>query len=353
VSRRKQILLALLSSLISSLWAVRAEAAKVVIVRPVGTTPELNETLSRLQGEVLSLGLELAIVERPVTPSASATDSQDWQAWMAGLASERAADAILDVSGDAARAAVDIWVFEGQPRRFEVSRVVMEPDVENPTARLAIRAVEVLRSSLVAIDLAAKGQRPEPAAREPPAAVARDLPRAAEEPTGHVDLQAGAALLASLDGVGPAVMPVVRIGWSARSWLVLQGAVAGLGSRPTVTAAAGSARVAQQHALVGGCICGDSARALQPTVGLSAGVLRTAIDGQADVPANAHFVERWSFLLEASVGARLRLPGRYHLTLAAHLQMAAPYVAIHFVDTLVATSGRPNLGLSLTVGAWL
>ena len=43
-----------------------------------------------------------------------------------------------------------------------------------------------------------------------------------------------------------------------------------------------------------------------------------------------------------ALGARLSLPGRYHLTLAAHVQVAEPYIAIHFVDTLVATSGRPN-----------
>jgi hypothetical protein len=82
-------------------------------------------------------------------------------------------------------------------------------------------------------------------------------------------------------------------------------------------------------------------------------VLRTALDGRADAPADAHFIERWSFLVDGSLGARLRLPGRYHLTLAAHLQVATPYVAIHFVDMQVASSGRPNLGLSLTVGAWL
>jgi hypothetical protein len=39
--------------------------------------------------------------------------------------------------------------------------------------------------------------------------------------------------------------------------------------------------------------------------------------------------------------------------MAAHVQVAAPYVAIYFNDNRVATTGRPNLLLSLTVGAWL
>ena len=349
---RTRILPPLIASLVSLLLAARAEAAKVVIVRPAGASPELNETLSRLQGEVLSLGLEVSIAERPAAPE-SATDSR---IWVERMATERETDAIIDVIGDSAGAAVDIWVFERRPRRSEVSRVVLEPSAENAPARLAIRAVEVLRSSLVQIDLTAKGTRAAPTAPEPPATVTKDLPHESEAPTGHIDLQAGAALLTSLDGVGPALTPLVRVGWTARSfapWLVLQGALAGFGSRPTVTSAAGSARVAQQYAVLGGCTCARSARLFHPAVALSAGVLRTAIDGQADAPADAHFVERWSFLLEGSVGARLRLPGRYHLTLAAHAQLAAPYIAIHIVDTLVATSGRPNLGLSLTVGTWL
>jgi hypothetical protein len=35
------------------------------------------------------------------------------------------------------------------------------------------------------------------------------------------------------------------------------------------------------------------------------------------------------------------------------MQLAEPYVAIHFVETQVATTGRPNLLVSLTAGAWL
>jgi hypothetical protein len=92
---------------------------------------------------------------------------------------------------------------------------------------------------------------------------------------------------------------------------------------------------------------------LQPYLALAAGALHTAVDGTADAPAEAHVVDRWSFLVEGSVGARVHLPGRTFFTLALHAQVAAPYVAIHIADTRVATTGRPNLLLTLTVGAWL
>jgi hypothetical protein len=86
---------------------------------------------------------------------------------------------------------------------------------------------------------------------------------------------------------------------------------------------------------------------------LSAGALRTSFEGQADAPERGHSGEQWSFLVDAGLGARLRLADRYYLTPAFHVQLAQPYVAVHFVDELVASSGRPNLLASLTVGAWL
>ena len=203
------------------------------------------------------------------------------------------------------------------------------------------------------IDLATKARPTAQLARHPPTPVAESPPQTSAAAMGHVDLQAGAAMLSSIDGVGPALMPIVRIGWSARPWLELQATVAGFGSRPAVVSASGSARVGQEYAVVGAGTCARAGRTLQPCVALAGGVLRTAIDGEADAPADAHFVERWSFLLDAGAGARLNLPGRYHLTLAAHVQVAEPYIAIHVVDTLAATSGRPNVLLSLTLGAWL
>jgi hypothetical protein len=143
------------------------------------------------------------------------------------------------------------------------------------------------------------------------------------------------------------------MGWAARSWLVVQGTVAGLGSRPTVAAKVGNARIAQQYGVVGGCLRLRSDPWLRPFVGLAAGMMHTSIEGQADSSKQGHTGDRWSFLLDGSLGAQLQLFGRTTLSLAAHVQIAVPYVAIHFVDTVAATSGRPNLLLTLTIGAWL
>ena len=79
----------------------------------------------------------------------------------------------------------------------------------------------------------------------------------------------------------------------------------------------------------------------------------TTADGEADAPLQGHAVAQWSFLLEASAGLRLRLAQRTHLTLAAHVQIAEPYVDIRVGDAGAGTAGRPNLLLTLALGEWL
>jgi hypothetical protein len=334
---------------IGLLCAFRAQAATVVVYRPASASPALTETMSRLRGELLSLGVEVVIAEHHL---AGAPGPMDPRAWLEGDASGRAPDAVLEVVGDVAPSAVDIWILDKKSRRAEVSRVAPARTVDGDPGQLAIRAVEVLRSSLLEIDLAAR-TRGAPAVVPAPAAVAERETRTSTSPAPRFSVEAGAAVLAGLDGVGPALVPIVRAGWAARSWFTLQATLAGLGSRPEIATSSASARLAQQYGTVGGCFYVSPARAIGPYLALAAGALHTAIDGQADPPASGHFVERWSFVLDGSVGARLRLPGRYQLAMAAHLQIAEPYVAIYFMNDRVATTGRPNLLVSLTVGAWL
>ena len=340
---------AILSSILL-LWAAPLHAGTVAIVRPPSSAPDVTETLSRIHGELLAVGLEVKMINRPADRGPGRADSR---AWLEEIAAEGEIDAVIDIVGDVAPVAVDVWVIEKSPRRLEVSRVSLESTTTNAPERLAIRAVEVLRSTFLENDMVAMERHGEPVAK--PATTALP-PREPKEPASrheHLGVEVGALALTSLDGVGPAILPIARLDFAARSWLVVEAAVAGLGSRPTVRTTAGNARVSQQFGTLGGCFRFRSAQRLWPFLALSTGVLHTSVEGGADSPRQGHTVDQWSFLLDGSLGAGLRLPDRYTLTLAAHVQMADPYVAIHFVDKVVATTGRPNLALTLTVGAWL
>ncbi|HEX7499280.1 MAG TPA: hypothetical protein VF524_03150 [Polyangia bacterium] len=276
----------------------------------------------------------------------------DSLAWLEDFA-KRGASAVIDAVADDVLEAVDVWVLKAHPQRFEVTRVAVDRNAPRQPEMLALRAVEALRAGLLQIDWAERRRRYEPIAEPPMAAVPAGEVRAPASYGERVGLEVGAVAIMSMEGLGPAVLPTVRVGWTARPWLVMQASAAGLGSRSTVATTAGNARVAQQYAVLGGFYRFRPAQRLWPFFGLAAGALRTSIEGQAGWGTGGHTAKQWSGLIDVSLGTGVRLYGRSYLTLAAHAQVAAPYVAIHIVDTVGATSGRPNLLLTLTVGAWL
>ena len=330
-------------------WTWSLHAANVVIVRPTSPSADVTEALSRIHGELLSIGLEVTLTDRPASRKRS-----DSRSWVAQVATAGGARAVIDIIGEDGLVAVDIWIVKLPPGRFEVTRIAVEENIANPSERLALRTIEALRASLLEIDLAARQARGEPLPT--PSVPTITMAASGVAPTTErkrFAFEMGAAGLMSLDGVGPAFLPTVRVGWAARSWLVLQAALTGAGSRPTVSTTAGNARIAQQYGLLGTCLRFGSDRRSWPFLGLAAGLLHTSIAGQAGVGMEGHTMDRWSFLLDASVGAGLRLSSRYYLTLAAHVQVANPYVAIHLADVVGATTGRPNLLMTLTIGAWL
>ncbi len=326
-----------------------AQTISVVVLRPTTPSAEVTQALTLLRGELLSVGLDVALADRAVARQTGGAESVDW---LEALAS-RGASAVIDPIGGEALDAIDVWMVKTQPRRFEVAHVSVDPDAPHHPEMLALRAVEALRAGLVQMDWAARKRREEPAPETPeptPSVIQVDQPPTARE---RVGIELGAASSMSLDGLGPAIMPTLGVGWAAQPWLVVRASAAGLGTRPTVSNSAGSARVAQQHAVLGVYYRFRAGQRLWPLVGLSAGALHTSVQGHTGNGTSGHNLGRWSALLDVSLGTGMRLHGRWYLSLAAHVQVAEPYVAIDIVDTIGATAGRPNLLLSLTVGAWL
>jgi hypothetical protein len=317
------------------LWSSRAEAATVMIVYSPSASAEMTEAVSRLHGELLSVGLAATLVDRE---GAGEQDDGAERAWLKSVAVTRDVDAALEVIGEERLEAVDIWVFQPAPLPPKVVRVPVEGGVESAPARLAIRAVDLVRSMLIERDL----DRAVP-----------DRPGARPRPTPRIGFELGGAILTSLDGVGPAILPVARVEALPGHHLGLQAELAGLGTRPTVGSAGNGARIAQQYGLFGVCLCAPSPSRFRLVMGLAAGALRTAAEGQADAPLEAHAVVQWSLLFEATAGLRVRLGEHGHLTIAGHVQVAQPYVDIRLVNVVAATSGRPNLVLTAAIGEWL
>ena len=337
-------------SLVLLLGAAPARAATVAIVRPANPPPVMTETLVRLQGELTSVGFATEIVDGAIVEGVNGGASRSWLEQLAAL---RGVDAVVAIVGDVSPDSVEVWVIDKVTGKSVVRRVPFEPRSARAPETLAIRAIELLRSSFLEIDLAAGERRSQSSAALPPAVVHFvEMERLARRPE-RFGVEVGAAGVIGLDGVGPAVLPIVRFDWAPRSWLVVQAALAGLGTRPTVQTTTSSAQIAQEYGLLGASYRMRGGQQLRPFVALSAGVLHTSVEGRADWPDQGRYADQWSFLLDGGLGASLRLRDRFSLAVAAHAQMAEPYVAIRFVEAVVATSARPNLLLTLTIGAWL
>lgn len=338
------------------LFTAHARAAAVAILRPKSSAPELNEALFRLKGELLAVGLGVTLAERPpggdtATPAA--------RAWLDRIANERGFDAVLDVVGEQKPVAVEVWLDERAPaanesatpptpRELTVTRVVLEPDTQNAAGTLAIRALEVLRSKLVALDWTPKPPPPSAAVPERPLPAPKKPQRSAA-----FGLEAGLSVRMPRDGVGPLLLPLGRFDWAFRAWLALRVTGAASVNRPALETEAGVVHLAEQLGLLGLAASPGSRSGIAPLLALSAGFLRTALDAEASLPHVGHRLEHWAFLIDGSVGASAALSPHYFLTLAAHVQLAEPYAAVHVVDEVVTTIGRPSLLLTLTLGAWL
>lgn len=326
------------------LWSPPALARAVALLRPPTHSPSTIELLQRLRGELLSVGFEVTVLDRPAEPAGS-------ESWQRSLAATGEVDAAVDLVGDVTPIAVDVWMMDATQHFQLVARVTPDANGENAIKGLAIRASEVLRARLFEphvkpAETPATGKASSLGAAAAPADTEMHLP------SRQLGFELGVAALVSLDGVGPALLPIVRFDWALAPELVLEATLAGLGTRPSVATTAGSAEVAIQYGMLGACYRLDWGHRLRPLGALSLGALRTAVTGRAVLPQEGHSVEQWSFLLDASLGAAFELSRHYTVVLAGHVQLAEPYVAIHFGEQQVASLGRPNLLLTLTFGAW-
>lgn len=330
------------------LWAAPARATTVAIVGPPTPSAEVAQVLTILRGELLSLGIAITMSDG----MAEQDETTSSEAWLETFAAN-GANAVIRAIGDDRLAAIDIWLVKSAPRRFEVSRVAVDTGLARQPETLVFRAVEALRAGLLQIDWAARKKREEPIAKPPVTIVPSEETHARGKHDERIGIDLGATAVMSLDGLGPAVLPTLNLGWLAAPSLVIHASAAGLGCRSTVTSTAGSAEVAQQYALVGARYRLRPARRLWPFLGAAAGALRTRVEGQSGPGTTGQDLVQWSALLDMNAGAGLGLHGNIYVTVAAHVQFADPYVRVHIADGVAATSGRPNLLLTLTVGAWL
>lgn len=335
-------------------WALPARAVTVGIPRPVHPSSVTTQVLLRASAEVRALGLEPRMLSEPdhdgpgdgIAPEA-----------LSLLAAQSGVDAVVAIRGTPLPTAVYVWAADGKGRSVARS-ISIDPTADQSPQTIAIRAIELLRSCLLEIDLLAASSPSEKIA-PPKAPVPRGEVLANSSGTHRppalprFGLGAGGMLLVTVDGVGPALLAYLRFDWRFLPTWLLRVEVAGAGTGGSVDGAAGSARVTQDQALLGAVYRAFPGHRLRPLLGLSAGALRATADGDALPQYDSQRKARWSFLVNGMAGASLALGPRWDLTAAVHVQAADPYPAVRFLGQTVATAARPNLLFGLAMEMWL
>jgi hypothetical protein len=333
-------------ALVATVAAQAARAATVILVRPENPKAITAEALVRMHGELVSVGFDVQIAATPagVDPRASLEQT----------ASSSNVDAVVALLGDATPGSVEVWVIDRVTGKSVVRRIPSQPESNRAAEILAIRAIELLRASLLEVAMAG-GREPPIVPKPPPAEVTRFVDRALDSRKhSRWAVEVGGSGVGSFDGVGPAVLPMVRLDLALGSYGLMRATAAGLGTRSHVEAQSGSAEVAQQFGLIEAGVRLRPQRRVQPFFSLGAGVRYTSAEGRASGLYQGQTAGLWSFLADAGTGIRFSLHSRFEIALEVHAQLAQPYPAIRFVDSpMMPTAGRPDLLPSLTLIAWL
>ena len=338
-------------ALLATMAAETGWAATVILVRPENPKAITAEALVRMHGELVSAGFDVQIM--------ATTAGVDPRTSLEQTASGSNVDAVVAILGDATPGPVEVWVIDRVTGTSVVRRIPNQPESDRAAEILAIRAIELLRASLLEVAMAG-GREPPIVPKPPPAEVTRFVDRALDSRReSRWAIEVGASGVASFDGVGPALLPIVRLDMALGSHVLMRATAAGLGTRARVQARSGWADLAEQFGLIEVGVRLRPGRRLQPFFSLGAGAQHTSAEGRAspNLPYQGQTAERWAFLADAGAGLRLSLVHHFAVALEVHAQLAQPYPVVQFLagfpGAQAATSGRPDLLPSLTLIAWL
>ena len=333
-------------ALVATLAARAGWAATVILVRPENPKAVTAEALVRMHGELVSAGFDVQIT--------ASTAGADPRASLEQTANGNNVDAVVALLGDSTPGSVEVWVIDRVTGKSVVRRVPSQPESDRAAEILAIRAIELLRASLLEVAMAG-GREPPIVPKPPPVEVTRFVDRALDSrKNSRWAIEVGGSGVASFDGVGPALLPMVRLNLALGSYVLLRATAAGLGTRARVQASSGWADLAEQFGLIEAGVRLRPRQRLQPFFSLGAGAQHTSAEGRpSSIYYQGQTAGRWAFLADAGAGLHLSLVHHFAVALEVHAQLAQPYPVVRFLGAQAATSGRPDLLPSLTLIAWL
>jgi hypothetical protein len=321
--------------------AALAEPSRVVLLEPAAQTAGvLREAMERTKAELQAAGFD--VVVRPLA------DGPNLRPALETAAHESQAFAAVAVSLSAGSASADVWVTD----RITGKTVIRTVDVRDvaPEARasaLAIRAVELLRASLV--EAIRPGVSEEPAPELPPD-VSEWMTPEPDPPLAGFAVEIGGALLHGFDDMGTAGSPILRLSYGADIGLAGRLTLAGPAFGPNPRGPYGSASVRQEMATLELVYvpCVDWL-GFEPVLSAGAGVYHLHARGDLTPPFEGQSDDVWSVAIRAGAGLGYRVHPDVMALLDAELVLALPRAVVTMAGEPIASAGLPSLSSSLGV----
>ena len=361
------------------LWAVPLWAAsRVAIVKPREARDQ--EAIVRLEAELRAGGFEVTVLtaQRGMAPREQVESVQ----------LDPPPFAIIAITRTATGAAADVWVADRLSKKTVVRR--LEPSSEQPGA-MAIRAIELLRASLLEVEADPEAKLPDDVARwmraddaqpppppqpqlvplTPPAPVPQVLvpppslqrppppsfapPPSPEPVVGYdsatVSIAPGLLVGALID---VAFAPTIRTSVPLPLHFFLRATLLGTVVDNTLEAEAGTASVRQDLMLAEvGRGFGEPDDLFVPLLSLGVGAYHLGARGRAEPPFDSLGGDAWSFAMTAGGGLTLRLADPLALILEAHMVIVLPRVSVKIGEETLGPHGLPlflpTLGLLINL----
>ena len=325
--------------------ASAAPAETVILLQPSAASLAVRRSLARIRDELSADRFQVVL--------ADSSSAGDLAAVVERAAPGRQGGTTLALFGDPEQGQAELCVVRHAAGRTAVRRVeVVVDDPERMAEALAKRALELLRATSLELSIeAARAPRPPgpPERGAEPDVPSSSTAAAAAPETTVVAVDMGIGVWNSIDGAPLAFAPVGRVGVRVSQWAWARVSAAGLGSRPRLETAYGTATFSQAVALAEFSAVFRRDKRVRPTFSLGAGVLNVAVIGAGAAPYEDRAPERWSAAFDAGVGAAFAVAARTAVVTELHALLASPHPVVRFADTRAATVGYPSLMLTVAL----
>jgi hypothetical protein len=323
--------------------AAAAEPTLVVVAERKPAEPNADRLVNRLRGELAADGIDAARVDLPI--SAAEADLLEQEARNAGA--EVGAALVVGRYGRA----VELMLVDASTGRVLRRQVDSDAEAERSGPEvLARRSVDLLRASL--LDFVVESLRAAVSRSQPTAPPLARLP-----PRGlRANLGGGFGVLGGFQGVGPALVPVLRAGVTDAApdahWQ-LRATAAALGTHPIVIRPTGSATIDQTVAVIETLVSPWAGRSIRPIVSAGLGVYYLSANGMGVAPYRGVQSASFAMALTAGVGVIARVASSLDVAIDVQALVTAPGLAVRFVEDDAARVGRPAILSTLTVAGRL